>query len=488
MNKAFESDQPLIAAEAVREARRQPGFRRGAEAITGWGKLYGKLRRSTLVGGWEEKTLIGHEAGVNAVLVMPDGEHILSGGSDAVARLWNIASGETVMTLKGHTNRIIDLSVSVDGKRAVTVSGDGSMRVWNLEKGETTAIISEKSGIHAAAIAADGRFVLAGVGENGVTLYDAATGRVARSFRGHNSPVISVALSRDGRYAITGSDDKTARIWDLRTSACLRVLSGHIYKINAVDISFDGSKAVTASDDMTAILWDTDTVEKQMTFEGCASSIESVTFSFDMRYTLTCDANRTVRLWDNQTGEDLRVFEGHSLHVRDVALSADGRYGVSCGDDKTVKVWRLDWELEQNKPAAWDAVAESLIETFVARHAPPLAELPIGRDPFEKEVTSFLTRTQIPVIDEAALDELMIELGHAGFGWLTRKGVEKKVTELVDTWAGPRSVIVPPVEEKEAEDKFGLGERIEMEEDDEDDMKTTGFTDWMKSFATKRRS
>ncbi|MGC2221365.1 MAG: hypothetical protein WA624_02820 [Methylocella sp.] len=45
-------------------------------------------------------------------------------------------------------------------------------------------------------------------------LWDAATGKEIRAFKGHEGKVLSVAFSPDGARVLTGSVDNTARLWD----------------------------------------------------------------------------------------------------------------------------------------------------------------------------------------------------------------------------------------------------------------------------------
>jgi WD40 repeat protein len=48
-----------------------------------------------------------------------------------------------------------------------------------------------------------------------VTVWEVATGKVLRTFRGHPDTVTSVAFSPDGHGALSGGYDHTLKLWDL---------------------------------------------------------------------------------------------------------------------------------------------------------------------------------------------------------------------------------------------------------------------------------
>ena len=52
--------------------------------------------------------------------------------------------------------------------------------------------------------------------------------------------VSTVAFSPDGKYVVTGSDDLTVKLWDVASGREIRTFRGHAAKITAVGVSSDG--------------------------------------------------------------------------------------------------------------------------------------------------------------------------------------------------------------------------------------------------------
>ena len=110
----------------------------------------------------------------NSAAFSPDGNRVVSGGSDFLVRIWDIKEGQEVAPRPGHTLPLRSVGLSKDGRFVLTGGDDATMRLWDL----------------------------AGSGTAGEPL----------SFAGHNGSVLSVALSADGKRALSGGRDGTVPI------------------------------------------------------------------------------------------------------------------------------------------------------------------------------------------------------------------------------------------------------------------------------------
>ena len=195
---------------------------------------------------------------VESVAISPDGRYVLTGSGDFTARLWDLASGHEIRSFEdGQYVRFSD-----DGRDVLTGTSIGVIGLWDVATGGQMLNIHTNGSISSLALSSDGRSILVGFWANyapqntTVWLWDVATGREIRPFKGHSDTVRSVALSPDGHYALTGSEDKTARLWDLATGCEVHRLEGHSDAVVSVAFSPDGRFVLTGSQDGSAKIWD----------------------------------------------------------------------------------------------------------------------------------------------------------------------------------------------------------------------------------------
>gem|GEM_PF-3660069 len=169
--------------------------------------------------GEERATLTGHTGGVQAVVVTPDGEEVVSGSVDGTVRVWNRRSGEERATLTGHTGGVRAVAVTPDGEEVVSGSVDGTVRVWNRRSGEERATLTGHTGwVRAVAVTPDGEEVVSGSVDGTVRVWNRRSGEERATLTGHTGWVRAVAVTPDGEEVVTAGNDGTVRVWN-RASA-----------------------------------------------------------------------------------------------------------------------------------------------------------------------------------------------------------------------------------------------------------------------------
>ena len=69
----------------------------------------------------------------------PDGEFAVTGNSDGLIKVWDIASGKEMITFRGHHGQMRSVRFSPDGGKIVSTSNDGTTRLWDIDKGKEIA-------------------------------------------------------------------------------------------------------------------------------------------------------------------------------------------------------------------------------------------------------------------------------------------------------------------------------------------------------------
>ncbi len=309
------------------------------------------LKLWDLATGSEIRSFKGHSSEVNSVAFSSDGKTALSGSSDRTVRLWDLATGREIRSFKGHSGSVTSVAISPGGETVLSGSSDETLKLWDLATGrEIREFKGHSFGVITVAISPDGKTALSGGANYMLKLWDLATGREIREFKGHSGPVHSVAISPDGRTALSGSCERyenglcvqgAFKLWDLATGREIRAFKGHSEEVGAVAISPDGKAALSASWN-TLKLWDLATGREIREFKGYSDGVVSVAISPDGKTALSGIFNdATLKLWDLATGREIREFKGHSGAVYSVAISPDGRAALSGSRDNTLKLWDL---------------------------------------------------------------------------------------------------------------------------------------------------
>lgn len=203
------------------------------------------------------------------------------------------------------------------------------------------------------AFSADGRYLLAGGGEDAsddpaadprdryaLRFWEVSTGEELDRFRGHVAPVTCVAFAPRAARAASASRDGILHVWN--TVARTSSFSLHRPESPVLSVAFspDGLQLLTGGEDSVVRVWDLKTGDRLSRCEGHSAAVTAVAWFRDGRIA-SASLDRTVRVWDGATGRSLHCFEGHAGAVRSVAVSPNGRLVLSGGQDHLLRLWDL---------------------------------------------------------------------------------------------------------------------------------------------------
>jgi len=190
----------------------------------------------------------------------PDDRHLLTAGTDGIARIWDIATGRTVLPPMVHGAALRGARFSPDGAMLVTFGQNTRLRRWNAATGEPVGAPMESSGwLNHVEFSPDGRW-LASAGRNArVSLWEAATGRYVGEPIKHQNSVAMVVFSPDSCWLASASSDATVQVTRIDRPSSVPVLITHAYGVNGISFSPDGRWLLTLSGEGAARVWDPST-------------------------------------------------------------------------------------------------------------------------------------------------------------------------------------------------------------------------------------
>ncbi len=89
-------------------------------------------------------------------------------------------------------------------------------------------------------------------------IWDAQTGELLHTLKGHNSFVYSAQYNASGSQIVT-AEDETAKIWDAQTGELLHTLQGHNGWVNSAQFSPSSNHIITTGSDHKTIILDAQT-------------------------------------------------------------------------------------------------------------------------------------------------------------------------------------------------------------------------------------
>jgi len=248
--------------------------------------------------------------GVVSIALSPDGKKVVSGSDDGAVRLWDINTCKVIAKWTGHTNIVVSVCWSRDGLRVLSGSNDGTVRQWDMEgetrdvKSRETIFASIKTGHYQvwAVVYSPDMTLIATAGPDKpdcrIQIWDAKTGKLVATLKGHTSTVRSLAWTTDGKTLISGSFDYSIRTWNTTKWEQIAILVEHTDRVLALAISPNGRILASTSLDNTTRLWNLDNGKPISSPLQHAKHVNCVAFSAGGKLLATGCNDKNAYLWD----------------------------------------------------------------------------------------------------------------------------------------------------------------------------------------------
>ncbi len=280
----------------------------------------------------------GHPGAVTALAWHGASRLLASSARDGTARLWSQTPAAADRLARVRAGVPSSLAVSADGRVLAWAQEQPRIGVWTDGAAAPAELAVGPSPAAAVALDATGTRLASGHADGAVRVWELASSRLLREWRGHTGAITSLAFSPDGQRLVSGSADQTARIWPLGADTPPVVLQPHATRVHAVAFAPDGARVLTAAGS-TARLWNTADGQQQAVLAGHAGPVIAVAFSPDGRQAATGGRDASVRLWDLSTAKALHVLKADRTgSAQQVAFDPDGGRLLSAWSDGHLRI------------------------------------------------------------------------------------------------------------------------------------------------------
>ena len=164
----------------------------------------------------------------SVIAVSADNKIVAAAGTDWIVLL-DAVDGKLRTRIERKMGQVKNLAFTPDSRTLVSGSeSDGNVHIWDAVTGKQRRELGSPQGtLEFMALAPDGKTIAAGTEFNVIRIFDLHTGKEFFTERqGHDASVNSIGYSRDGKLLVTGGDNEQIWIWDTASSRPIRSFRG----------------------------------------------------------------------------------------------------------------------------------------------------------------------------------------------------------------------------------------------------------------------
>jgi WD40 repeat protein len=328
----------------------------------------------------------------------PDGNYIVTTGSDLNILIWKAETGNIFRTLSGST-KTQKVAAFTPSSEKVASGGDGNIiSLWDIKTARVISTFEMKLGnVRALDISPDGKLIAAAGSDRSVRVWDIESKKLLFDLKSHKDEIYSLRFSPDSKTLASAGADRVLILWDAAKGTLIKSAGAGHGLIRDIAFSPDGEFITTCGDDSLIMVNSIPGLTNVRSIESKHSSIQSIAFSSDGKYLISGSSDGFISLINFQSGEILSGSEKLDQTVASVSFRRGKSDFISAGlGSENFYTWTLS---EKNSTTALDQLAgqqkELMMEKSVeSEMEPPVLAMEKASPPKETKKESRNSKTK----------------------------------------------------------------------------------------------
>jgi WD40 repeat protein len=184
----------------------------------------------------------------------PKSRFLVSSSENYTLQRWDMPSGKKT-AWEGHESWVRDLAFLPDGETLISAGSDDTVILWNnltSDKPTPRATIKAHAGwVRSVSVSPDGTLIASGGNDKLVKLWKAADGSPVRTMEGHEGDVYSTFFHPDGKTLLSGDLMGKVHQWEMASGKLVRTLDAkdlHTYN-GGQRVHYGGVRGMALSPD-----------------------------------------------------------------------------------------------------------------------------------------------------------------------------------------------------------------------------------------------
>lgn len=232
-------------------------------------------------------------------LVVSQDESVMASAMlDQSIVIYDLKSRSIQRRIKSNGNRFHGLNISPNGDRiAITFEAAPHNTIYSVQTGEPIGSLPATKAGFGLTWSPDGRYIVLCDITGTLTMHDASTFEILKTFVGHAAYTANILFTNDMTKMVSGDDLGVIMIWDVKSGEPIAKMEGHQRAVYSMALSPDQSRLLTGGWDNTARVWDMEGMQQILRLRGPLTAIYGIDYIPDGTALVTTDGYGEIRLW-----------------------------------------------------------------------------------------------------------------------------------------------------------------------------------------------